>query len=492
MGRLAERDYPWWPASSICQQGKGRVVLTGRLLRRLLLLSSVASLTCGAADWNGTAQLSTKGTYTDNLNLSDSDGGGDFFTEITPGVVLTGQGARLDLRLAYSLQYLSYLTSSDDDRVNHRLQASSQSEIVRERVFLDAQAAARQELIDRYDRFGGDATSPSDNLQTTVTYSITPRYVERLGRYATLTARAGIDGVLYSKEGDDSTGINSEIGLSSGSAFNDLSLDATLSHEHVQYDDGDEDQYTSIQGTVGYRLTRKWRVAATGGYEDNDYPSRDQTNGAIYRWTVTWTPGPRTTWQMGLSKRYFGWSPTLDLSHRHKRSSWTATYTREVASARTERLRTTVFRLEEDPDTGAILFVPVDTSDPSSSSNFVTNRFRSGYSLQGRRSSMRLSAGYVWREYEGAREDDGSADVRITGSRQLSGKTSANVGLGWAQQRRDRFDDEGIEELDQMSFDAGLSRTLSPRSSVNLQYRFRDGEDYQENRITVGFSTSWD
>lgn len=465
------------------------------------LSALLASSPAWAADWSVSRQLTTRGTYTDNLNLDATDATdakSGFFVDLAPGLVVTGTGRRLNLNLAYSPQLIHYLSSSDNDELNHRLQANAQSELYRDHLFLDLSATARQELIDPLGPSGGDATSPTGNLQTTYTYSISPSYKNRFGRQAVLNVSVAHDGVLYSEQGDDSPGFSSQIGLSSGPAFGALNWGISAQNERLEFEESAATSFGNVDGSLGYRFNGRWRIDTSAGYENNDYSSLNETSGANLQASGTWTPTRRTSFKLGIGQRYFGWTPTLDFSHRSKRSVWTASYTRDVSSARNDRRQSDVFAFEDAfgepivPATGDTVTVRPGEATPTSAT-YVSNNFQAGYTLQTRRSTLGTSLRYVLREYEGLTQDEETAGASLFWSRRLTTLTSGNMALSWDRsERRNTADaDLDADESNNFNFNAGLSRQLSARTNLDLQYRFVDGEDYTENRITLGLRMSW-
>lgn len=464
----------------------------------LLPLIFGMSLSVFAADWKLSRQLSLKGTYSDNIDLSGSEKTSDFFAELTPGFVLQGKGRRLNLDLAYSLQALHYLNTSSEDKVNHRLQANAKSELYQDHLFLDFNLTARQEIKDSLAPSGWDATNTSENLQNTYTYLFAPYFKNRFGRQAELTFRLENDGVFYSEDGDDSLGYRANLNLSSGPALGDIHWSLTANNEYVDYQEGPRDRFSKIVGSLGYQINNRWRVDAFGGYEDNNYDSVDETSGSIWEGLISWTPNDRTKVELGSGYRYFGWTPRLGIDYRRKRSVWTAGFQRDISSARSDRLRTQVYEFEDafgetvTPETGTDLNVSVDTATPDSSV-YINNRFDSAWTLQTRRSSLGVSFGYVLREYDDDSRDEGTLQARLYWSRRLSAHTSGNLGLNWSQRELDS-DVSSSSNLDRQDygFDAGLTRRLSEQAYVDIKYGFRDdGEESAENRVTLGLRFNW-
>jgi uncharacterized protein (PEP-CTERM system associated) len=456
------------------------------------------SLPAFAADWKLSRQLSLKGTYSDNIDLEGTEKTSDFFVEVTPGFVLQGKGRRLNLDLAYSLQALHYLNTSSEDKINHRLQANAGSELYQDHLFLDVNLTSRQELKNALAPSGWDATNTSENLQNTHTYLIAPYFRNRFGRQAELTFRIENDGVIYSEDGDDSLGYRAKLNLLSGPALGQFRWSLNAENAYVDYQEGPRDRFSKVIGGLGYQIDNRWQIDVSGGYEDNSYDSLNETGGGLWEGLITWTPNERAAVKLGSGYRYFGWSPSLEVNYRHKRSVWTTSYQRDVSSARSDRLRTQVYEFEDafgeavTPETGTDLDVSVDTATPDSSV-YINNRFDSAWTLQTRRSSLGVSLGYVLREYDDDSRDEATLQARLHWSRRLSAHTSGNLGLNWSRRELDS-NVSSSSNLDRQDygFDAGLTRRLSEQAYVDIKYGFRDdGEESAENRVTLGLRLNW-
>jgi uncharacterized protein (PEP-CTERM system associated) len=456
------------------------------------------SLPAFAADWKLSRQLSLKGTYSDNIDLDGTEKTSDFFVELTPGFVLQGKGRRLNLDLAYSLQALHYLNTSSEDKINHRLQANANSELYQDHLFVDVNLTARQELKDALAPSGWDATNTSENLQDSYTYLVAPYFKNRFGRQAELTFRVENDGVFYSEDGDDSLGYRAKLNLLSGPALGQFRWSLNAENEYVDYQEGPRDRFSKVVGGLGYQIDNRWQIDVSGGYEDNSYDSLNETGGGLWEGLITWTPNERAAVKLGSGYRYFGWSPSLEVNYRHKRSVWTTSYQRDVSSARSDRLRTQVYEFEDafgeavTPETGTDLDVSVDTATPDSSV-YINNRFDSAWTLQTRRSSLGVSLGYVLREYDDDSRDEATLQARLHWSRRLSAHTSGNLGLNWSRRELDS-NVSSSSNLDRQDygFDAGLTRRLSEQAYVDIKYGFRDdGEESAENRVTLGLRLNW-
>ena len=189
-----------------------------------LLLGGVA-LPAAAAGWTVTPNLTLSERYTDNVNLAPSGQPreSDFITEVRPGVQFSKEGRRLKVRVNYSLQSLTYLNNSNNNGINHQLNAAANAELLKDFLFLDANTAISQQNINALGPVGFGNTNATNNLTTVGTYSISPYVQKRFGNFADGMYRVSNSGVYYNSQGISNTVTNSVIGsLTSGPSFNDL------------------------------------------------------------------------------------------------------------------------------------------------------------------------------------------------------------------------------------------------------------------------------
>ncbi|MBK1694735.1 TIGR03016 family PEP-CTERM system-associated outer membrane protein [Chromatium weissei] len=491
------------------------------MLSCFLIAFTNAALT---ADWQISKQLTTQGTYTDNLELNntkivanDKKSKSDFFIDITPGLVVTGKGRRLNFDFAYSPQYLHYFSATSDDQVNHRLQLNTQAELYKEHLFFDFNVTAQQEIIDSLGPSSGDSINPTGNTQTTYTYQITPSYKNRFGRFVNLDIRFENNGVFYSDQGSNSVGYRSQIELSNGSALTALRWGINAENERSEFEKNTgvenvliQEQPTTERNNIGvllgYQFSKRWQMMTQFGYEKNNYVALNETNGENWKFSNTWTPTARTTFQLGADYRYFGWSPILELTHRHKHSAWTASFSRDISSARNERLQNKVYAFKDAfgetvvPDTGDRLAVRPNTAIPISST-FISSQFQMGYAFQMRRNTIGSTLRYTLREYAETGQNDETLGASLFLTHKLTGLTSSHLSLSWDQNKRD----SGVNfiqptlitqstlanEVTNFTIDTGLSHQLSAHTNLDLQYRFLDSDQYTENRVTLGLRMMW-
>jgi polysaccharide export outer membrane protein len=179
-------------------------------------------------EWDATGSLGFATAYTDNYKL-DPDGQKDpavIFT-VTPGIDIRGQTARVNAALAASVQ-LQYRTISDPKPdASVQLTGTSNTEFVREHLFLDANASVSQQALSASN---GTSQSGSNSDQATVsTVELSPYLLNRLGSFANVETRHLFGAQFSSRKNDSGSNGDDEfsnsvtnvfsIGLGSGRDF---------------------------------------------------------------------------------------------------------------------------------------------------------------------------------------------------------------------------------------------------------------------------------
>jgi len=444
-----------------------------------------------AAAWTLSKGATFSTTYTDNSRLEDSGKESDFIATINPHVALKGSGARANVDFVGSFQIDS--RSEGSDSLNPRLRLDADAELMRNLFFVDAHATATQNAIDPYARGGNDTLSRTDNVTTTYNYNISPYLVSRVKRYANIEARYTFDRVIHdSDQANNSNSQSALLSINSGPRFSKISWGVVGNYRETDYKDRSNSQLRSTDLSLGYRFNRAWMASASVGKEWNSFAStRSDDDGTRLDFRVKWTPSPRTTLDVGFGDRFFGSTPSLDFSHRRKKSVIKVSYSREVMDSRTLVARQDVYPINDlfgyviDPITGDPAIVPRNLATLDDST-FVDERLNASFEVKGKRTTVTFKGDHSKQIYQDSQRDSKLYGFGVALKRKLSGTTDANIGVNW------RGDDRGDgDEADTLTLTTGLSHKLGSKSSISVNYSHterdsdRIDDDYEENRVIV-------
>lgn len=463
--------------------------------------------------------------YTDNVALATSSlEKEDYVTELTPGVIVTANSARLNGILDYRLQSLSYAKDSDSNTINHKLNSGINAEIAKDHLFIDADAAIEQQNISTDTSLALDNINVG-NREDVKTLRISPYYQHDLGgklntllRYTRSAARydVGVSSI-------DSDRI--DIDLGSGRSYSKLRWNVNHFDEKFDRDTANDIRYSSSEAEIEYSVTNYLGVMARGGKEDNDLQSSfDEHNGSYGAGGLSWQPGRSYRLELLYGDRYKSvsgtWNPTqrtsveinwydrdvglntgsswdgrFSLQTRH--SIWEASYIEETTSVQQIQLEGGI---STDPNTGVISIAPDSTlgsEEGLSLTNdvFLRKRAQITFNYDTSKSDLRF---LVFNEKRDFQIVAGTALEKMSGGSffwdwNFATQLNLLIDTGWRRAtyrtNNNRKDNLRYQEI-------GLAKNLR-NMTASVKYRHADldslnnGNDYDENRIVISLDASF-
>ena len=248
---------------------------------------------------------------TDNLFPGQEEKRADVVTSLTPDMLLTLDTARLQGRIFYAPTLHAYASETDQNRIDHRLNASLTATLIPGSLFLDMRGHAAVTAISG--GFAGvDETSlPRRDRAQSAAFTATPYYIHRFGGLATAmmgytlqysrqsgTARALTPGGLPYYSPQEFTSHTGFAAIRSGEDFGRLALEARVSGTSYTGDgvlDGAHRAIGSVEAR--YAITREVSLLAEIGYEDQAYNGvpRREISEPIWAIGARFDPSPDTT-----------------------------------------------------------------------------------------------------------------------------------------------------------------------------------------------------
>lgn len=261
-----------------------------------------------AGERNISPTLSVVQSYSDNLNLRQTDKQGSFITEIVPAVRLDYDTARIRAAVDGALRF-QYRTNTDDEfSFAPDINATANIEIAESFFFTDLAASVTRQLTDT--RRGQSSTiSNIANTQTVQTYKVSPYFLNRLGQVATLETRYRGGLVLMSQAEPDplnpgfpggrpatdtfeNTGI---ITLGSQTRGSNLDWRITGQHSHFDQSDRPNRERKEVIADIDYALTHSLTLLLRGGYQKfSGQGFGREVDDPLYMGGIRWSPSIRT------------------------------------------------------------------------------------------------------------------------------------------------------------------------------------------------------
>jgi uncharacterized protein (PEP-CTERM system associated) len=313
-----------------------------RFLSMSAALPALLSCPAWAAKWDVVPTLSVGETYTDNRSLApDALKRRGWVTQVTPGISIAATGARMRFNATYApeVTYYDYGRGQDDNQVFQRLNATGNAELAKQLLFVDAGANVNQYDVSLQDPLTTSNVNTTGNRTTAKTFFVSPYLLRDFGPAVRGEAR-----FTYSVWNSDNTSVlpDSEanrisLRLASGPAYKLLTWDLAYNKETVNYE-SQQDTFTEMITANARRLiTPAVGLLAKVGYEDYDAPVIGPASERTF-WSAgfDWTPSPRTRFATTAGQRFYGDAYSLDFRHRTRLTTWSAGYSEDVTSARSE------------------------------------------------------------------------------------------------------------------------------------------------------------
>jgi uncharacterized protein (PEP-CTERM system associated) len=283
--------------------------------------------------WSIEPSISLVETFTDNVNVGQADEEGDLITEVRPAIRVRGDTARLKVNADYSLRGILYANNSDENQIQHALNASGTLEAVEDWLYLDASGVVTQQNISAFGATSPGDASINDNVTQTANFRLSPYIRGRLGGFANYQVR-------YSRSwtrADSSDASDADLSDWSGNLRGDTpyarlgwSLDGGL--QSYDYSNGRNVESDRLRGLLTYRHAPQLSFSASLGRESNDFVSLEKETYTTHGYGFDWRPTERTAVSAFKEKRFFGDGHSFKVSHRMPLSAIEFSDSRDVSA----------------------------------------------------------------------------------------------------------------------------------------------------------------
>lgn len=478
-----------------------------------------------AERWFTEFGLGAQATATSNSGFNrQGQDEADVIAEVTPSVVVRGEGRRLRLAGNLALTSFTYLQGTQSSEFAPTGSLLANLEAIERFFFVDADVRLSRAFTNPFGPRPEGASSV--NTQSTTTARLSP-YIDwqispRLHAFArsenTWTRTTGSEVALRNayamRQSAEVAYLPRPIGLS-------LSYQRSDSN----FSGGGSARVTTeiAHAIASVSFDEQFEIALRAGYETNNLPGFGAER-TFYGAGLTWRPNPRVNLSAFAEDRYFGTGWQLAFSHRMPRLAWSVQSTRDVATypellmtlpaqisvaslldqALTTRYPDPIERARAVQDliaaTGLPQFVIAPVSFFTQQVNLITSH-SANIVLLGARNSLGLSGFYLRTEAiiggDGSPllptglEDNVQVGASVALNHQLTPISALSLTTTWTRTR-------GLglfvaAETEQRGVRLQLNRMLGPKSNGFVAVRIQDigsnvTGDAQEVAAVVGVS----
>ena len=289
-----------------------------------------------AEGWRVETGVTTRAIASDNINFSPTAPSSDTLLELNPSVRVTRKSPRLTLDAAYTPRYLYYTQDTYDSRLSQDFNGSGRFEVIDDFMFIDARAISAQRNQSVFNAVPTDATLAANQLSRTRTYSFTPSFMGTMRLSDVATWRSNYNMVRSETSGLAANTLTSETFHGSLTSYPArLGWKVDVMSNRTESDRSASVNRKSIVGSLIYRPDATADFTVRYGYEDTNFAS--QRSGSTYGLGMGWNPSERTTFRADYDQRPYARTNNVNLTHRLPRTSFTASYSRNLTN-RAEQL----------------------------------------------------------------------------------------------------------------------------------------------------------
>jgi uncharacterized protein (PEP-CTERM system associated) len=293
-------------------------------------------------------RISVSERYTSNVFLSSSGAKSELVTQISPGISIRSNTARLKGTFDYSLNELIYARGTSGRQSQNALNSALLLEAVDGFAFVDFSGSISQQSISALGTPSSANSSLNGNSTETSTFRLSPYlkgniagiadYVLRYGWTTTQSAAATASDIRTT---DASALLNGAFG------GGPLSWNAGLSSQDVKYSLGRTVQSDRLNGGLTYTFTPQFSTSLLVSRESNNYTSAAKQSHGSTGLAMNWQPSDRTTIAAQIENRSFGQSHNISISHRTARTAWRFSDSKDVSNSPVQSGQTTLGSLSD-------------------------------------------------------------------------------------------------------------------------------------------------
>ncbi|MEO7129439.1 MAG: TIGR03016 family PEP-CTERM system-associated outer membrane protein, partial [Rhodoferax sp.] len=255
----------------------------------------------------------------------------DLVTEVSPGIRVNSQGARLKGFFDYSIDKIMYAQSSSSDQYQRALNTAGTLEAIDNWAYIDFSGSIARQAISPFGTPSISNTSINSNQTEVSSYQISPYVRGRLGDAAKYEAR--YSRAVTSSDAGPYSDVNSSNGtanISGDTVISGLGWSADASQQNIDYSNSLPSEADRFTVGPSYAITPQLRVSANVGRELNNYTTPDKQSYPTSGFAVNWTPSPMTTLSASRELRSFGESHNVSFEHRTGRTVWKFTDSKDI------------------------------------------------------------------------------------------------------------------------------------------------------------------
>jgi uncharacterized protein (PEP-CTERM system associated) len=270
-----------------------------------------------------TPRASVALTYSDNIELGNTERHSDLLLALTAGVHVASEGGRVKGYFDYALTAQAYTHGNKRNSLQNALTTFGTVEAVDNLAFLDFNGSVSRQAISAFGLQSDGSPLQNANQTEVSTWRLSPYLRGKLvgdtdyeARYSWSNTHTGTDAVSDARVGDTLLKLNGHLPASRAT------WSAQASRQSVRYKTGRNTDADQISGTLNYPVSSQLVLSVTGGRDSNNYTNLGKEHHSLVGAGFTWTPAPTTSLSASANNQSFGHSHNINFEHRTPLTVW--------------------------------------------------------------------------------------------------------------------------------------------------------------------------
>lgn len=439
-----------------------------------------------------TPSIELKESYSDNILLAPKGREqGEWVTDISPAFSLQTTGSHFTANVDYTLQNLFYLKESKRNQTYNQLSANSNAELVDDYFFFDASAYHTQRIVNADQPIANNNIAVTRNRTNVSSYSLSPYFKHSFRGIMDATLRYSYSDVDY-RRGELIDSKQSGVNLQLTSPEREIGFNWGLNYSKRKnnFAIGNDSMFSRGSLQLGYRLTTRANIYATGGKEENSFIVSNNQNIDKSFWNVGagWQPGARDSITLEFGERFFGKTGRFSWRHNTKRLVLNANYQEELSTSALNFLQQQQIGYVSSRDQ------PADTTGNSITAQVYVRAIATlalNYTVS--KTSLTMSYSNERRKFQDT--GDATRYQYLNASVRLRSSSAWTYILG-TRWRSLYTSSTGVKTF-YSNINFAIQRQLTPRLQAVLavNYSFRNSTnaltDYDENILSIGITKTF-
>ena len=302
----------------------------------ILVFSSMSAIAQTSTDpgprraWSVVPRISATETFTDNADISGTTKQADLISQVSPGIRIQADTARLKAYVDYALNNFISANDSRRNRSQNALTSFGTFEAVEKWLFIDASGTVSQQTISAFGPQASGAANFNSNSTETSTYRLSPYIRGQLGGFADYNLRYSLSETRSNSALAANVSNEDLSGQLNGALAGPFGWGVNGNRQVVTYGTGLKSEVEKLAARLNYRYDAELSGFVSIGTESNNYSTLSKTSYSNSGYGVNWSPSERTTLAVSRERRSFGNSHSISFSHRTPLSAWRFTDSRSA------------------------------------------------------------------------------------------------------------------------------------------------------------------